>query len=45
MSLPVVYHPDYVTSLPPQHRFPMPKFKLLYELLLKDGIINEKSVY
>jgi len=45
MNLPVVYHPDYVTPLPDQHRFPMPKFKLLYELLLKDGIINEQSVY
>ncbi|MBF2056902.1 MAG: histone deacetylase [Cyanobacterium sp. T60_A2020_053] len=40
--VPVVYHPDYVTPIPQEHRFPMPKFKLLYELLLKDGITHEK---
>ncbi|AFZ48445.1 Histone deacetylase [Cyanobacterium stanieri PCC 7202] len=40
MNLPVVYHADYVTPLPQEHRFPMPKFKLLYELLLKDGITS-----
>lgn len=45
MSLPVVYHPNYVTSLPDQHRFPMPKFKLLHELLLKDGIITPESTH
>jgi acetoin utilization deacetylase AcuC-like enzyme len=45
VNLPVVYHPNYVTPLPDQHRFPMPKFKLLYELLLKDGIITPKSTY
>ena len=45
MSLPIVYHPDYVTLLPDQHRFPMPKFKLLYELLLKDNIITAESTY
>ena len=45
MSLPVVYHPDYVTPLPEQHRFPMPKFKLLYELLLKDNLITTKSTH
>lgn len=45
MNLPVVYHSDYVTPLPEQHRFPMPKFKLLYELLLKDQIITQESTY
>lgn len=45
MNLPVVYHPDYVTPLPEQHRFPMPKFRLLYELLWQDGVINHNSVY
>ena len=38
MSLPLVYHPDYVTPLPPEHRFPMPKFGRIYETLLCDGI-------
>jgi acetoin utilization deacetylase AcuC-like enzyme len=38
MSLPLVYHPNYVVPLPDQHRFPMPKFRLLYEMLLADGV-------
>ncbi|GIV77553.1 histone deacetylase [Litorilinea aerophila] len=37
MSLPLVYHPDYVTPLPPGHRFPMPKFGKVYETLIRDG--------
>lgn len=45
MKLPVVYHPDYVTPLPQEHRFPMPKFKLLYELLLRDGVISPSSTH
>ncbi|MEM9979239.1 MAG: histone deacetylase, partial [Cyanobacteria bacterium P01_D01_bin.2] len=35
-GLPVIYHPDYVTPLPAGHRFPMPKFKLLRDLLVRD---------
>ncbi len=38
MDLPIIYHPDYVVSLPEGHRFPMPKFRQLYELLLADGV-------
>ena len=38
MSLPIVYHPDFVTPLPPEHRFPMPKFGKVYEVLLRDGV-------
>jgi acetoin utilization deacetylase AcuC-like enzyme len=38
MDLPIVYHPDYVAPLPEGHRFPMAKFRLLYELLLQDGV-------
>ena len=45
MNLPVVYHDHYVTPLPPQHRFPMPKFKLLHELLLDDGITTSEYSY
>ena len=30
-QLPIVYHEDYVVPLPEGHRFPMAKFKLLYE--------------
>ena len=38
MDLPIVYHADYVAPLPPGHRFPMAKFRLLYEMLLADGV-------
>ena len=38
MTLPLIYHPDYVTPLPEGHRFPMPKFGKVYESLIKDGI-------
>lgn len=38
MPLPIVYHPDFVTPLPPEHRFPMPKFGKVYEMLIRDGI-------
>ncbi|WP_059000878.1 histone deacetylase family protein [Leptolyngbya sp. NIES-2104] len=40
MNLPFVYHPNYVVPLPPDHRFPMEKFKKLYELLLSDRIAD-----
>jgi acetoin utilization deacetylase AcuC-like enzyme len=38
MDLPIVYHPDYVAPLPPGHRFPMEKFRQLYQTLLADGV-------
>jgi acetoin utilization deacetylase AcuC-like enzyme len=38
MSLPIVFHPDFVAPLPPEHRFPMPKFGKVYETLLRDGV-------
>ena len=45
MSLPIVYHPDYSAPLPPDHRFPMPKFRLLQELLLREGVIRPQQVH
>ncbi|MEL6128478.1 MAG: histone deacetylase [Cyanobacteria bacterium J06628_4] len=44
-SLPVIYHPDYVTPLPAGHRFPMPKFRLLRDLLVRDGVIGVDQLY
>ncbi|MEO0431107.1 MAG: histone deacetylase [Cyanobacteria bacterium J06656_5] len=44
-SLPVIYHPDYVTPLPAGHRFPMPKFRLLRDLLVRDGVISVDQLY
>jgi len=45
ISVPIVYHPDYVAPLPLGHRFPMAKFKLLYELLLSDRIITPSQIH
>ena len=41
----IVYHPDYVAPLPDAHRFPMPKFKSLRDLLLKDEVIEPEQIY
>ncbi len=45
MDLPIIYHPDYVAALPDNHRFPMPKFRLLCELLLSDGVIDPSQIH
>jgi acetoin utilization deacetylase AcuC-like enzyme len=38
MPLPLVFHPDFVAKLPPGHRFPMPKFGKIYEILVGNGL-------
>ena len=45
MGLPLVYYPLYSTPFPDGHRFPMPKFKMIYEILVEDGIAEPESVY
>ncbi|WP_310414166.1 histone deacetylase, partial [Chamaesiphon sp. OTE_8_metabat_110] len=45
MSVPIVYHPDYVVPLPDSHRFPMSKFRILYELLLADGLVTADRTF
>jgi acetoin utilization deacetylase AcuC-like enzyme len=45
MTLPIVYHADYVTPLPDGHRFPMAKFKLLHDLLIADGVTQSQFVH
>ncbi|MEB3293488.1 MAG: histone deacetylase [Synechococcales bacterium] len=45
MDLPLIYHPDYVAPLPAGHRFPMEKFKKLYECLLREGVIRSHQVH
>ncbi len=45
MDLPLIYHPDYVVPLPPQHRFPMPKFQQLYELLIADEVARPSQFF
>ena len=41
MDLPLVYHPEYSAPMASTHRFPMAKFRLLKELLLRDGAMVE----
>jgi acetoin utilization deacetylase AcuC-like enzyme len=45
MDLPLIYHPDYVAPLPQGHRFPMAKFRMLYEQLLVDGVVTAAQVH
>jgi acetoin utilization deacetylase AcuC-like enzyme len=45
MDLPIIYHEDYVAPLPPGHRFPMTKFRLLYEMLLADGVASHTQFH
>lgn len=43
--LPLVYSPAYVTPLPDGHRFPMPKFGILRDLLIQEGVANEQQFH
>lgn len=45
MDLPIIYHPDYVAPIPEGHRFPMPKFRQLQELLLSDRVATPKQFH
>lgn len=45
MTLPVVHNNMYSILWPEKHRFPMYKFNLLYELLIKDEIISKDRIY
>lgn len=45
MDLPIVYHPDYVAPLPDGHRFPMVKFRQLYETLIADGVAHPSQFH
>lgn len=45
MDLPIIHHLDYIAPLPPGHRFPMSKFRQLYELLLTDRVTQPEHFY
>ncbi|MBU7584191.1 MAG: histone deacetylase [Nostoc sp. TH1S01] len=45
MDLPIIYHSDYVAPLPEGHRFPMAKFRKLYELLLTDQVAHSNQFH
>ena len=38
MPLPLIYHDDYSPAFPPEHRFPMDKFRLLRDHLVETGL-------
>jgi acetoin utilization deacetylase AcuC-like enzyme len=40
----VCFHPGYVIELPAGHRFPMPKYGLLYEILRSDGLVADAEI-
>lgn len=44
-DLPLVYHPNYSAPLPSTHRFPMAKFRLLHERLLREGVARPDQFY
>lgn len=44
MSLPLVYHDDYSPPLPPGHRFPMEKFRLLRDHLVERGLTTDQTL-
>ena len=43
--LPLVYSPAYVTPLPDGHRFPMPKFGILRDLLIERGVARMEQFH
>ena len=45
MDLPLVYHPNYVAPIANTNRFPMEKFRLLYEMLLADGLARPEQFF
>ncbi|HMQ00275.1 MAG TPA: histone deacetylase [Cyclobacteriaceae bacterium] len=43
--LKIAWSPQYVLSLPPNHRFPMSKYELLPQQLLYEGTISEANIF
>jgi acetoin utilization deacetylase AcuC-like enzyme len=44
MPLPLVFHDDYSPPLPPGHRFPMEKFRLLRDHLVDSGLTTDEAL-
>lgn len=44
MLLPLIYHDDYSPPLPPGHRFPMEKFRLLRDHLVASGLTTNEAL-
>lgn len=41
----IASHPAYMLPLPPKHRYPMEKYELLPQQLLREGIVEEKDFF
>ncbi|RAJ83077.1 acetoin utilization deacetylase AcuC-like enzyme [Chitinophaga dinghuensis] len=41
----IAFHEVYIHPLPPNHRFPMIKYELIPEQLLREGIIREEHLF
>lgn len=44
MPLPLIFHEDYSPPLPPGHRFPMEKFRLLRDHLVASGLTTDQAL-
>ena len=44
-NVPLVYHPDYVVPLPPEHRFPMAKFGFIFHGLTQRFKIDPALIF
>lgn len=44
MPLPLIYHDDYSPEFPPEHRFPMDKFRLLRDHLVESGLTCDEAL-
>lgn len=42
---PIAFHPKYVHPVPPGHRFPMEKYELLPQQLLRQGIVEKEQFF
>ncbi|MEM9574427.1 MAG: histone deacetylase [Pseudomonadota bacterium] len=45
MPLPIIHSPAYDAKFPVGHRFPMSKYKVLGEVLVRDGLVTEDSFH
>jgi acetoin utilization deacetylase AcuC-like enzyme len=45
MSLPIVHHPAYHASMPPDHCFPMAKYSRLMAHLLEDNVVTAAQLH
>ncbi|MEI5681584.1 MULTISPECIES: histone deacetylase family protein [unclassified Mesorhizobium] len=45
MPLQIVHHPDYDAGFPSTHRFPMSKYPLLMEELMRRGLVSDGNLH